>query len=307
MKRETLPYIDEETWLSYRVDDITSTMMPALFGFSPYTTLFELHHTKRGNYAVDFPRNDRMRQGSKMEDYIAAEYAEQQGVEVKPYKDYIRLPEHRIGSSFDYITADESKLIEIKAVDWLVWKDWDEGELPPHIEIQVQHEMMVSGVHKCDVVVMTGIYDMHIYEREADPEMFAAMKQAVAKFWHDVENAIEPPADYERDGDVISELFNPKGELQDFTDNEDFNRLASEITYNKALEKEHKTKATAAKNELFHLLGDSAGGFTKNYRIKAGRTKDTAGKVITQEMVGTVTGARKGYRRCDITELNKGE
>lgn len=307
MKRETLPFTDKETWLSYRVDDITSTMMPALFGFSPYTTLFELYHAKHSGVEVPFRENERMRQGSNMEDYIAREYAYREGVEVQPYKDYIRLTDKRIGSSFDYITADKKKLIEIKAVDYLVWRSWEEGELPPHIEIQVQHEMLVSGVDECDVVVMTGIYDMHIYPRKADPDMQIMLLNAVEGFWLDVENSKEPLPDYEKDGDVIAELFKPQGELKDFTSNETLDGIVSRFLLHQEEEKRHKAEKTAAKNELFYLLGDAAGGFTSTYRIKAGKTKDTAGKVVTADMVGQVQGARKGYRRCDITELNKGE
>lgn len=305
MKRETLPFTDKETWLSYRIDDITSTMMPALFGFSPYTTLFELYHAKHSGVEVPFRENDRMRQGSNMEDYIAQEYAYREGVEVKPFKDYIRLPEKRIGSSFDYITADGKKLIEIKAVDYLVWREWEEGELPPHIEIQVQHEMMVSGISECDVVVMTGIYDMHIYPRKLDVDVGIAMLKAVESFWDDVADDREPAPDFNKDGEVIAELFKPQGELKDFTGNATLDEIVSRFMLHRDEEKAHKEKKEAAKNELFFLLGDSMGGFTDNYQIKAGETKDTAGKVITADMVGKVQGARKGYRRCDIKELMK--
>jgi len=306
MKRETIPFTTEAAWLDLRLDDITSTMMPALFGMSPYATKFELYHAKASDLHLEFKSNERVDTGKWAEEYLARAYREKTGIPIEPFKDYIRLTEHKIGSSFDYIATHERKLVEIKLVDQWIHKGWEDGELPAHIEIQAQHEMLVAGIDEIDVFVVTGLYPdaWHIYPRKADKEVQAAMLKACAAFWADVEAKNEPEPDFNRDGEVIAALYKPEGELLDYTNKAaEFDRLSREIKDATELEKNYKDAKTAAKNELFHLLGDSMGGFTDKYRIKAGRTKDTVGKEITAEMVGTVTGARKGYRRCDITEL----
>ena len=304
MNRETLPYTSHKKWLSYRVNDITSTMMPALFGYSPYTTLFELYHSKASNLNLPFNGNHRVDKGNRMEAYAANEYALQYGLEIEPFKDYMRLPQHRIGSSFDYVTKDRSKLIEIKAVDYFIQKSWQDDELPPHIEIQAQHEMLVSGISEIDVVVFVGIYDHFVYNRKADPEMHEAMIKAADKFWQDVANENEPEPDYYRDTEVIKALYKPEGELEDFSERDDIDEIVTRFQVNKEIESKARADKEAAKNELWRKLGNSVGGYTDHYRIKCGMTKDSDGKEVTQDMVGTRINARKGYRRCDITEVN---
>jgi len=73
---------DEKSWLALRKNDITSTESPALFGLSPYSTLFELYHTKRGVEA-GFPDNDRITWGQRLQDVIAAGIAADQGWTVR--------------------------------------------------------------------------------------------------------------------------------------------------------------------------------------------------------------------------------
>ena len=149
MNRVTLRCNSRADWLSYRKPDITSTDTAALFGLSPYKTKFELYHKHASGIALDFKENDRMRKGNALEAGIAELAAEQEGwTNLAPFKDYMRLPDLRIGSSFDFIANRDGKriLVEIKLVDPFRYRDmWVDGQAPDHIEIQAAHEMMVAS------------------------------------------------------------------------------------------------------------------------------------------------------------------
>ena len=100
MARETINITSEAQWLDLRREDITSTMVPALFGLSPYTTRFELYHAKASGIEVPFKSNERVEKGKRMEAAIAHEAALQEGwTDLKPLDDYIRIPGRRAGSS----------------------------------------------------------------------------------------------------------------------------------------------------------------------------------------------------------------
>lgn len=305
MQREYITPKDHEEWLAMREPDITSTYMAALFGLSPYLTKFELYQAKKNGLRLPFKSNRRIEAGNDVEAYAAQKVASDLGMEARPYKDYIRLPELRIGSSFDWILADEV-LLEIKAMDWRIWNALDEDCLPPHIEIQIQHQMMVSGHKKAVCSVWTGIYDYALYEREADQEMHDAMMEEVAKFWRDVESGNAPPIDPYRDGKILEMVYkDQKDEMIDLTGREDVDALVSRYKHHAAEEKRNEVEKAAIKVKLHELIADKKGGFTDNYRISAGYNKDSQGTLVTEEMVGTYINQRSGYRRLDIKELKK--
>ncbi|MCK5561232.1 MAG: YqaJ viral recombinase family protein, partial [Thermoplasmata archaeon] len=157
MARQIINPSNEKEWLELRTQDITSTEIGALFGISPYVTEYELWHRKKNQTIVDFEENERMKWGTLLQDSIAAGIAEEQGWQIRRMDEYIRGSELRLGSSFDFsIEPDEANkdkaLLEIKNVDSLIFKQqWlkneETGKLeaPLHIEIQVQHQLLVSG------------------------------------------------------------------------------------------------------------------------------------------------------------------
>lgn len=304
MNREYITPATHEAWLALREPDITSTNMAALFGLSPYLTPFELYQAKANGLQVPFESNSRIEAGNDVEAYAAQKVAKDLGMEARPYKDYIRLPELRIGSSFDWILNDEV-ILEIKTMDWRIWKALDDGCLPPHIEIQVQHQMMVSGKRECIVAVWTGIYDYALYEREADDEMHAAMMAKVAAFWLDVAAGNAPPIDAYRDGKILELVYrDQKEDMIDLSGRDDIDAMIERWRFHKAEADRNDKEATAIKTQLHELLADNKGGFTNRFRISAGFQKDSQGTLVTEEMVGTYINQRRGYRRLDIKELN---
>ena len=104
---EIITPTDREHWLALRQQDITSTDVAALFNISPYLTIYELWHRKNKSIAISIEETERMYFGSLLEPVIAQEAAKRNGWAVTPMKDYYRLPEHRIGSSFDYAIGDD--------------------------------------------------------------------------------------------------------------------------------------------------------------------------------------------------------
>jgi len=102
MQRLEIVLENHEHWLRERSLDITSTDIGALFNISPYNTSFELWNLKNGVIENDFKETDRIKWGRKLEDAIAEMAAEELGLDVSPFKTYMRIPGEGIGSSFDY-------------------------------------------------------------------------------------------------------------------------------------------------------------------------------------------------------------
>lgn len=305
MQRDYITPTNEEEWLELRQADVTSTMIPALYGLSPYMTEFELYQAKANRLELPFQGNNRTRTGNDVEAYAAEKVAADLGVSARPYKEYIRLPEYRMGSSFDWLIEDDGIILEIKAMDYSKHKALEEDCLPPHIELQLQHQMLVAGHQSCICAVWVGIYDYHLYEREADKDMHAAMIAKAAQFWRDVEDGKAPPIDPYRDGKILEMVYRDQSEeMVNLSGRDDVDAMVAQYRHHKAEASHHDKEASAIKTRLHELLAENKGGFTDSYRISAGYTKDSQGTLVTEDMVGTYINQRKGYRRLDIKELN---
>lgn len=304
--RELIHITSEAQWLDLRRDDITSTMVSALFGLSPYVTRFELYHQKANGIELPFQSNERVEAGSRMEQYAAQEVAHKTGWTVEPFKDYVRIPGARMGSSFDCIAtkSDGSRgILEIKAVDHFRFKDtWIDGQAPEHIEIQAQFQLEVADAFEWSAIAaFTSIYDSHIFERPRDREMGAGLRGAVAAFLAQVDARQEPEPDFARDDRVIAALFGDKGLAPvDMTADEDFAALLARYAVAKASAKEFDDMADAAKAEIHFRLADAPAAYTDRYRVTAGWTKDTPARVAEP---GEIIKGRAGYRQCLVKDL----
>ena len=221
-KRETIDPASKTEWLKLRTKDITSTEVPALFGISPYVTHFELWHRKKSGEIVEHSGNERTEWGKRLEASIAHGVAETYGFEIRPMTEYIRDPESRIGSSFDYaIEAKEvdgeiihmAGILEIKNVDALQFKDgWivgDNGEIeaPPHIEMQVQHQLLVSNRDVAYIGALVGGNTLKLLKRNRNENVIEAIKKKIAQFWESIDLNKEPVPNFERDADFIAKLY----------------------------------------------------------------------------------------------------
>lgn len=309
MKRtEWLTPQDEAAWLDMRRQDVTSTQVAALFGLSPYLTEFELYHLHAHGIELPFKATDRMETGKRMEAFAAQETAAARGwFEPRPLKNYARLPDVRMGSSFDWVaeTDDGPTLIEVKAVDMFRHRDlWVDDQAPEHIELQVQHQMHVSGVDRCTISAWTSIYEHHEYDREYDPEVGAALEARIRRFWSDVEAGAEPDPDYRRDDGVIKALYpSGDGEPLDATWDDDFAAAVSRFARSAEAEKSAKAEKEAARAEIWDRMENAPQAFTNDWRVTARWTKGSPGRELTAEDVGTVIGAKAPHRGLTIKAL----
>lgn len=320
MNRELLSFTSEAEWLKMREVDLTSTEVSALFGCSPYATVYELFHRKTGQLVVEFESNDRVRWGTRLEAAIAYGVAEDLGLLVEPMKIYARIPELRMGSSFDFkvvgladgFTGDEtyrdlyranpSALMEVKNVDGLQFKrGWiDDGEMieaPPHIELQVQHQMEVADAEWVIIAPLVGGNTPRPFYRQRNREYGQMIREKVAEFWAMVDSGKAPAPDYSVDGGTIAALLaNDNGQTIDMSDNNRLAEVVAEHAKASADYKDAETRKDAAKAEILMIIGESKTVVGTGFKISAGSVKESLGTLIEPSMIGTRVGGRKGYR-----------
>ena len=311
MTTEILPFTTEAAWLAARQQDVTSTESAALFGMSPYVTHYELWHRKRSGTAPEFRQNERMKWGNRLEAAIAHGIAEEQGWEIRPMKEYLRDPEARLGSSFDFVITNlgEPVHLEIKNVDYLAFRDnWiehDDGtvEGPEWIEMQVQHQMAVSGFSRAFIGAFIGGNRGVVIERQRDEDVIRAIRHRVAEFWRTVDAGQEPEPVMPDDAQAVIRLnqYAEPGKVLDASSDAEIERLVTEYRNAKALAANATEDADIAKARLLEAIGDAERVLGTGWKISAGMIADTPATLITADMVGTSYGGRKGYRNLRVT------
>lgn len=292
---QTIVPESEAHWLELRAQDLTSTEIPALFGVSPYMTEFELFHRKRQNLIVEFEANERSKWGLRLQDSIAHGIAEDQGWEIRRMEEYLREPTRRLGSSYDFAIGKDG-LLEIKNVDSLQFRDsWivdgENIEAPPHIELQVQHQLALSKRDFAHIGALVGGNRLILIKREPDEKVINAIKKRSQEFWNRVDENKEPTPDFSRDSDVIARLYGlaEAGKLFDARGDSEINSLVQE--YRAAGEEEKKAGLIKdeVKARLLVRLGDCEKAAGDGFSISAGMV---AGAKVEYE--------RKPYRTFRI-------
>jgi putative phage-type endonuclease len=297
------PFRDRDQWLFDRAANINSTDSAALFGLSPYKTEFELWHEKHSGLRVDRADNERTVWGARLQDAIAAGVAADRGWTIRRKDEYVFDQDARMGSSFDFEVVGEAMLMEVKNVDQSVFRetwighDGDTLEAPPHIEMQVQHQMEVADVRACAIVALVGGNEARVAIRDRDRTVGRMIRERVAAFWRSIAENRQPRPDYQRDAEFLTKLYGRADanvvieadtETAELLD--EYERLGAEID-----------KRAAIKARVLERIGRASRVLTPRGALSVGMVKASAGTEITQSMVGTRVGARDGFRMFRYT------
>ncbi len=296
--REEIFYSNEKEWLELRSKDLTSTDISSLFGLSPYQSKFELWQRKKNNIQTEFKENERMKWGTRLESAIARGIGEDLDLPVKPFKSYMRISPQRLGSSFDFVIGKEDEtILEIKNVDSLQFKNnWtiEDGivtEAPAHIELQIQHQLLVSGKKNAIIGALVGGNSLTLLKRDLDTNITKRIEEEAAKFWDSIEKNIPPEINFIEDAKFIQSMFQNVSTGKEIENNDEhllrvvekYKTAGSEISKLTEIKE-------AAKAEILTIIGDAEKVKGLGFSISAGMVKEK-----------TVSYTSKAYRNFRIT------
>ena len=308
MTVKEFPITNKQDWLENRLLDVTSTEVSCLFDKNPFKTKLDLYYEKKDKLIqnIDSPR---MAWGRRLENSIARGFAEEQGVEVKPYDVYLSDKSRRMGSSFDYkILGEQEALLEIKNVDRYVFHDkWDEDSegvnAPSYIEMQLQYQLHLANIDLGYIVALVGGNEMKILKRKRFPEIGKEFETRVKEFWELVKSGTPPEINYERDSNyLIKNLYNQAEAGLSLAADEDMDQLVDD--YN-SINREYVSLGKQKESIKAQILEKSQGAskiISKYGIINCGMTKGSQGKYITQEMVGTYINSRRAFRQFKFNQ-----
>ena len=236
--------LDRGLWLDWRKHDITASDLGALAGVDPYKTRLQLYLEKTG---VTPPAGETnlMRRGRWLE--AATMTALREALPDWRFEKanvYLRNPVLQLGATPDVVAepAGEKTLvnIQLKAIGRPTFeREWQDG-VPLRYELQTLAEGMLMGADANMVAVL--VIDTY----SADLELFDVKRHAAAEkriramataFWQDIAEGRRPAADYERDAEVIAQLY-PQSVPEPVLDLSGDNRLAELLPVRAACKEE---------------------------------------------------------------------
>lgn len=304
---------NKEHWLQMRSQNLNSTEISCLFGCNPYMTEFELWHNKKNPTTQQIESNERMEWGNALESAIAHEAARRMGWKIKPFKDYLYLPESRLGSSYDFIHEPNdqgicSTLQEIKNVDSIAYaKNWIEHsgpdstglfdiEAPLHIELQIQHQMLVSGMSYAYLCALVGGNSLKIAYRCINMHIQEAILRKAEQFWISIDENKPPKIDYEKDSSFIIDLYSNASKGKSIVAPPLLDELVAGYNTVSSAIKDLEIQKEMFKAKILEQIEDADKVKGDTYTISAGMVAETQ-----------VSFTRKSFRNFKITNKKQGE
>lgn len=199
------------SWLAWRKLGIGASEAAAVMGLSPWSTAYDVFLEKTGR-KESFEGNLATRRGQDLEGKARLKYEfisledMAPAVAVHPKYDFLR-------ASLDGVSVDGKKILEIKCPSESNHeKVKTEGVVPSHYQIQVQHQLAVTGAEKCDFFSYSYADGSHaLIEVLPNLETQAQIILKLEDFWlnHVMKDIPSPLTD--RDTKVITD--NPDIEL----------------------------------------------------------------------------------------------
>lgn len=309
---------DRKEWLALRHRYISSTESSALFGLSPYSTPFELAVMKKNIIPPPDLSNERTDWGLRLQRSIAKGIADRYGVKVKALNAYATYhrEQSRMGASFDYeivgladgqfepndlrerYTMLGPGILEVKNVDWLVFKQWQvDGtiEAPPHIEIQVQHQLCCIDRMWAAIGVLVGGNQLELLIRERDQKVINTLADKCAKFWQELDKGIMPEPDLPADAKIIAQIYNfsEPGKQVDRQNDPELSAMVAEYHAAMRAEKEAVAAKETAKAKILMAIADAESVLVEGFKINTSMVAETPIAAYT----------RKGYRNFRVTAV----
>jgi putative phage-type endonuclease len=291
---KTIRVASDEHWHDLRRQHVGGSEVAALFGEHPQVSKFELWNRKKGVIPEpDLSDNDRVLWGTILEPAVAQGVAAKTGWQVRKVRRYHSLlPDIGLGGSLDYEIVSHERgpgILEIKTADWLVTRNWEEGEPPLNYELQVQAYLRLTGRAWGCMAVLVGGNDLRLFEYERRPKTIQIIESEVASFWASIAADKPPIPDYTRDVDTIRRVYSTveDGKTVDLGGSNRAPELIANYRQAMADEKDAEKRKDAAKAELLTIIGDAERAICGNATVST--------KMVPEAVISYTRKAYRGF------------
>ena len=285
VKTKDMPRDD---WLAVRKQGIGGSDAAAAVGLNPYKSALELWLEKTGRDGK-LPKIDPHDEesptywGNILEPIVAAHYTKRTGNRVRRINAVLQHPDPNLSWMLANIDrevtgASDVQILECKTAGINGAKLWKEG-VPEYVQLQVQHQLAVTGKAAADVAVLIGGQHLEIHRIERDETMIGQLIRLEREFWRYVEADTPPPADGSESAELALRCLYPQdaGNTVDFSQDRNLSAtFADLVSVRQALANTEQLEAQL-KQTLQQAMGDASKAIFETGSVTWKRSKDSSG------------------------------
>jgi len=277
--------LSRDDWLAVRRTGIGGSDAAAAVGLNPYMSQLELWCEKTGRAeGLPGPAPDDTTSptywGTLLEPIVASSYTKQTGNGVRRVNAVLRhptIPFMLANLDREVVGVPDVQILECKTAGEFGSRLWREG-VPEYVELQVQHQLAVTGKQAADVAVLLCGQKLDVHRIERDDALIARLIELEAAFWRYVETDTPPPADGSESADrALRSLYPGAGGTVDFTDNRRLSSAFADLVAVRAQIETHQTLEAQLKQTIVQSMGEADRAQFETGSVSFKRSKDGSG------------------------------
>lgn len=276
--------LSRDEWLTVRKQGIGSSDAAAAVGLNPYKSQLELWMEKTGRDA-ELPKPDPedtthpVYWGTLLEPIVAAAYTKQTGRKVRKVNAVLQHPEKPwmlANIDREVVGSSEVQILECKTAGEFGARLWKEG-VPEYIQLQVQHQLAVTGKETADVAVLMCGQQLQVHRIHRDEALIAKLMELQERFWHYVTSDTPPPADGSASAATALQYLYPRdnGEQVDFQLDSTMSKLFDELQDTRSQLDKYKQLEEQYKQQIQEAMGEASRAIFPTGSISWKRSKDS--------------------------------
>ena len=283
VKTRDLPRDD---WLAVRKQGIGSSDAAAAVGLNPYKSQLELWLEKTGRDA-GLPKIDPHDEespaywGNFLEPIVASHYTKRTGHRVRRINAVLQHPDSAIpwmlaNIDREVIAANDVQILECKTAGINGARLWKEG-VPEYVQLQVMHQLAVTGKQAADVAVLLGGQHLDIHRIHRDETLIRRLIDLERRFWSYVETDTPPPADGSESADLALRCLYPDdlGQCLDFTQDRNLSASFADLVSVRQSIAALETQEAKLKQSLQQAMGDASRATFETGSVSWKKAKDS--------------------------------
>ncbi len=288
----TTKALPREDWLAVRKQGIGSSDAAAAVGLNPYKSQLELWLEKTGrdsNLPKVDPHDEEspMYWGNLLEPIVAAHYTKRTGNRVRRINAVLQHPDPdkawMLANIDREVTgADDVQILECKTAGINGARLWKEG-VPEYVQLQVQHQLAVTGKAAADVAVLLGGQHLEIHRIERDESLIARLVQLERQFWEYVVTDTPPPADGSASAELALRCLYPEdqGQTVDFTQDRTLSSAFADLLSVRQSIADYEKLEAQFKQTIQQAMGEASKAIFETGAVTWKKAKDSSGLDVT--------------------------
>ncbi len=271
-------------WLQVRQGGIGSSDAAAAVGLHPFKSQLQLWMEKTGRDAglpqVD-PNDDQspMYWGTLLEPIVAAHYTRRTGHRVRRLNAVLQHPDHPwmlANIDREVVGAGDVQILECKTAGIHGARFWNDG-VPAYVQLQVMHQLAVTGKQAADVAVLLGGQDLQVFRLVRDDAMIAQLIALERQFWDCVERDQAPAADGSDSADLALRALYPRdsGSTLDLSTDLEMSGVFSDLLSVRAVIASQAALEAQLKQRIQQRMGEAMRAVFEAGEVSWKRSKDT--------------------------------